>query len=84
MTGDRSNRDRAAEARRMADACPRGSLDRRAWGCIGVAFSTTGTLTAASKVLGMIGPADVASRARELFTQIRHMPDPGGGRRDVA
>jgi hypothetical protein len=58
-----ANRDLAELARKhAADAAP-GSLDRRAWGRVAVALATTGTITAASGILGAVHPPEVRDAA---------------------
>jgi len=61
-------------ARHDATRCrwhaPRGGLERKARGCLGVAFGTTGTVASARRVLPMIHDADVQAAARHYLDQI--------------
>ena len=63
----------ADRARQLADQC---WLDRRAWLCVAVAFSTTSSPAAARKALALIPVADVRDRAAELFAQLLAEPGP--------
>jgi len=65
-----ANRDIAGRARQLADKAPGGSMDRRAYGCAGVALSTTGTIAAARKVLGLVRPAEVQAAAMAALDQL--------------
>lgn len=71
LAGDRpANRDLAELARQLAGRAPRGSLERKAYGCAAVALSTTGTLAAARRALGDVGPADVQAAALTVLEQL--------------
>jgi len=67
VTGNRQLADRARD---LAAQAPRGSLERKAAGCLAVALSTTGTVPAARKVLGMIETADIRDRAGQLLGEL--------------
>jgi hypothetical protein len=66
------NQDVADAARQMARAAERGSLDRRAAGCVAVAADFTRTLASARKALDAIDPRmpDVRARAGEILTEL--------------
>jgi hypothetical protein len=64
------NRDLAELARERAAGVPPGSLDRRAWGCVAVALSTTSTVPAAARVLGAVHPPDVQAAARKHLANL--------------
>jgi hypothetical protein len=67
MTG---NRDLAAAAHQYAADAPPRSLDRRAWGCVAVALTTTGTTTAAARILGAVRPPEVQEWARKYLAAL--------------
>jgi hypothetical protein len=62
-----ANQDLAAAAREHAARETAASLGRRAWGCLAVALSTTGTVASARKVLDMVAQDDVRNTARNLL-----------------
>ena len=64
------NSDLAARARQLAGQAGPGSLDRRAYGCAAVALSTTGTITAAGKVLAVVENPGVRAAALAALDQL--------------
>jgi hypothetical protein len=63
MTAVQRNQDLAAQAREIAASSPRGSIDRRSWGCVAVALDTTASLAAARRVLAEMPADDVQAAA---------------------
>jgi hypothetical protein len=64
------NRVLAARARDLADRAPRGSVECKAAGCLAVLLDQTRSATAARKLLGEIGQADVRVRAGQLLAEL--------------
>lgn len=62
--------DMTTLARELAAAEPRDSRDRRAWLCVAVCLSTTGTAAAARKALAEVGSLDVRQRAIVLLADL--------------
>jgi hypothetical protein len=58
-----TNAELAARARSIAARAPRGSEDRKAYGCAAVVLATTGSLAAARKVLAADCPDSVKAAA---------------------
>jgi hypothetical protein len=74
------NRQLAARARDIAERAPRGTLERRAAGCLAVALGTTQSATAARKVLAGIGQDDIRIRADQLLGELQQeVPADGQG-----
>jgi hypothetical protein len=70
----------AERARAIAARAPRGTLERRAAGCVAVALGTTGTLAAARKVLGAVEAADSRDRATEILAELAGRQETAGVR----
>jgi hypothetical protein len=74
-----TNQQLAGRARDLADRAPRGSLERRAAGCVAVALGTTRSIAAARKVLDDIDQADIRGRAGALLAELlKEEPDGQG------
>jgi hypothetical protein len=64
------NRTLAARARDLASRAPRGSLERKAAGCLSVVLGETRTVAAARQVLDTIEAADIRTRAAEMLGEL--------------
>jgi hypothetical protein len=64
-----TNQQLATAAREHAATQASGSLERRAWGCLAVALSTTGTVRSALGVLNL-APAEIRDVAQNLLDQL--------------
>lgn len=76
MTAQMLSPELAARAREMAARSPAGSLDRRAFGCVAVALSTTGTIPSARRVLELVTQADVRSAALDAIERLTETDHP--------
>ena len=65
----------AAAARAEADRHPPGSLERRAWACVGVALGTARTVPAARTTLTLIPVPAVRDAAGPLLARLLAEPD---------
>ena len=61
-------------AAEFAAAAPGGSLDRRAYGCVSVAFVTCRTVAAARKALADVGPPEVRAAALARLAELERRP----------
>jgi hypothetical protein len=74
-----ANAELAARARSIAARAPRGSQDRKAYGCAAVALANTSTHGAARKALDDIDQADIRGRAGALLAELlKEEPDGQG------
>ena len=64
------NRQLADQARQLAAAAPRGSIERKAAGCCSVALSESKSVDGARRVLALLWQADVRQAASELLGQL--------------
>jgi hypothetical protein len=65
-----TNAELAARARSIAARAPRGSQDRKAYGCAAVVLATTSTLAAARKALAGECPDFVKAAALAALEQV--------------
>lgn len=65
-----SNQDLAPIARDRAARAPVGTAERKAWGCLAVALSTTGSLAGTRRVLSVVAQADIRNHANQLLDQL--------------
>lgn len=69
------NADLVDRARAVAARAPRGSMERRAWGCAAVVLSTTRTIGAARNALAEVLDPDVRAAALDVLGQLAREED---------
>jgi hypothetical protein len=76
VTAQMPNPELAARARQLAARSPAGSPDRRSYGCLAVALSTTGTTASARRALDLVTQAAVRSAALEALERLTEPDHP--------
>jgi hypothetical protein len=71
VTARQRNPDLAIRARETAARSERGSIGRRAWGCVAVALDTTSSLAAARRVLEGMAPDEVQAAALDWLATLQ-------------